>query len=111
MLRAVAGLLILKLLAGRTGVDTTSVLQRSFCRQILACILNSCKHSCMRTHIRTYVEESSVSVTPGKLEDQLSFTLSSSSYFRNFARAISGYIQFHIQSFAVTFSGATARGA
>lgn len=47
MRRAVAGSLILKLLAGRTVVDITSVLQRNFCQKILACILNSCKPSCM----------------------------------------------------------------
>jgi hypothetical protein len=39
MLRAVAGLLMLQLLAGRNGVDATSVLQRNFCPQIRACIL------------------------------------------------------------------------
>ena len=47
MLRAVAGSVILKLLAGRTGVDTRTVLQRIFCQKILACILNNCKPSSM----------------------------------------------------------------
>lgn len=47
MRRAVAGSLMLKLLADPTGVDTRSVLQRNFCQKILECILNSCKPSCM----------------------------------------------------------------
>ena len=93
MRRAVAGSLILNLLAGRTGVDTRSVLQRNFCQKILACILNSCKPSCLWPDIRTYVKDSSVSATPGELEDKLTFTVSrNSSYFRHIARTISGRV-------------------
>jgi len=46
MLRAVAASLIQKLLAGRTGVNT-SFLQRIVYQKILACILNNYKPSCV----------------------------------------------------------------